>query len=157
MWCTLTKVLRTCKFSSWYHILVRREKKRCSENATFESILKHWFFFCHALHGCDIMMKICKQLKVMSKFIIKKIQNFLNVFDFFKILLFMRVHLSSSSKGYFPANQPYLFGLDASFEHFVHCCCFGSLCHSWVWNEGNDVSVKGLRKRTFSSASIGIK
>ena len=61
---------------------------------TFWSAIFVLLFFCHDFHECHFVLKFSKHTKHLSKFTAETIQNILIFFNYFLILLFIRVHLN---------------------------------------------------------------
>lgn len=71
--------------------VVAKKTKSVLQNA-FESTIFRVSIFFHDFHKCDFMTKFCKLLKHYLKFVIIKIQIFLNIF---KMVFDFTVHPSS--------------------------------------------------------------
>ena len=106
----------SCKSSSSYDIHENRGKKPVLQNIIFKCILEHRFcYFCYVFHECQVVLKFCKLLKVLSMFHIKKFR-FVAFFSFSFFLLFIRAHMRSGSEQYITL--------------FVSCCLsFCQLLH----------------------------
>src|SRR4051812_34030854 len=80
--------------AKFHHELTFMKVMEKKANSTLQNSLfaECWIcLFCHHIHECYFMMRLCKNSKHLSLFTEKIIQIFLKKIEFFEILLFMLI------------------------------------------------------------------